>query len=374
MRKIVTVVVFLGMIFGFAILNLLTPDRVFSEMENIYLQLRPEISLQRILNGKFTAEMDQYVNHQFPGRDAFIGVKTQTEYLLGKRDTNGVYFSKDGYLIEKHPFLDPQAEKNIPRLVSFVNQTAGALGAEHVRVMIAPTAGELLRDKLPAFAPEFSQPEMFARIQSEIPGECWIDLLPAFRDASSGTQLYYKTDHHWTTHGAYLAYQQWCASMGVAPESDFDVQPVSDTFYGTIYSKARLSTTQPDTICAYFHGDPQDYSLEFDLGSGSMEGLYDESYLSRKDKYSYFLGGNHAVTTIHGPSRNGKTLLMIKDSYAHSLAPFLADEYETILMVDLRYYNGSLKYFFENHQVDDVLVMYNAVTFAEELSVMKITS
>ncbi len=374
-KHLLTAAVFLVLIFGLSLVNLLTPDRAFSEMENKYLQQRPKLTLERLFNGKFTAEAEKYVTDQFPGRDAFIGVKTQSEYLLGKRDTNGVYFAKDGYLIEKHPVLDPQAEKNIPRLTAFVNEAAEELGAEHVRVLIAPTAGELLRDKLPAYAPEFSQEALFEQIRREIPQECWVELLPAFREAAArGDQLYYRTDHHWTTQGAYLAYVQWCRSLGLEPETDFEVRAVSDAFYGTIYSKARLSDTQPDTIHAYFPQEPRDYRLEFDLGKEGLEGLYDERYLSKKDKYSYFLGGNHAVTVITGPEKNGKTLLLVKDSYAHSIAPFLADEYEQVTLLDLRYYNGSLKSFREEHPPTDIMVLYNAVTFCENVGVLKMTS
>ena len=371
----ITPAVFLILIFGMTVLNFSMPDKSFSESENRFLQQKPQFSWSALFDGTFTADVEKYITDQFPWRDGFIGVKTETEYVTGKRDTSGVYFGSDGYLIEKH---DPASvdqkklEKNQQRLENFISRVAGELGEDHVRVMIAPTAGEILKEKLPPYAQEFSQAEMFARMKEKIPAGCWVDLL-AVMQQHSGENLYYKTDHHWTTDGAYLAYRAWCASVGVPgmTADEFDREAVTDRFFGTIYRKARLSSTKPDTIYAYFPKQEYRYHLTYDLGAKESDSLYEESYLEKKDKYSYLLGGNNGVVTIQGPNQNGKTLLLVKDSYAHSMAPFLANEFETIQMVDLRYYNGSLKEFQQQQGITDVLVLYNAVTFSEDLGVLK---
>lgn len=369
---LLTPAVFLLLLFGLAIGQFLLPDRVFSENENRFLQQAPEFSLDALFDGSYTSKTETYMTDQFPGRDGFIGVKTATEFLVGKRDTNNVYFGRDGYLIEKHTDLAEQAEKNTARMAEFVGRAAEELGTSHVRVLIAPTAGEVLKSKLPAFAKEFSQEEFFASIRAAIPQACWVELLPLFQ-AHAEEYIYYKTDHHWTTDGAYLAYLAYCESTGTAGYTDFTTETVTEDFYGTIYSKARLLTTKPDSIRAYFPKDDFSYHLEFELGQSQSDSLYNEKYLEKKDKYSYFLNSTHAVTKITGPQKNGKTLFVIKDSYSHCMAPFLANDYETVFLVDLRYYNGSLAQLMEEQGATDVLVLYNAVTFSSDSSVMKIT-
>lgn len=373
--RLLTPAVFLALLFGFALANLLTPDRAFSESENRLLQQRPAFSFDALLDGSFAAEVEGWISDQFWGRDRFIGWKTGVDYLVGKRDANGVYFAADGYLIEKHDAASlnrEQQAKNIARLQSFVNRAAESLGEAHVRVMIVPTAAETLKEKLPAFAAEFSQPELFAAVQSGIPAECWVELLEPMA-AHREEYLYYKTDHHWTTLGAYYGYRAWCESVSVPglTDADFHRRQVSDSFYGTLYSKARLATTKPDQMQVYLPRQEQSYQVDYNMGEKQTQTLYAEEYLSKRDKYSYYLGGNNALVTIKSDLQNGKKLLLVKDSYAHSMVPFLVNEFEEIAMIDLRYFNQPLSEFMEQNAFTDLLVLYNAVTFSEDLGVMK---
>lgn len=372
---LLTPVVFLLLIFGFAVWNQLTPDKLFSEIENKNLTQRPNFSWDGLVKGKFTDNVNKWLTDQFCWRDGFVGVKTMTEYVLGKRDTNGIYFAADGYLIEKHTIPDfkrDDYEKNRKHFTKFVNAAAAELGTEHVRVMIAPTAGEVLRDKLPYGAPELSQATLLAKTAVGVPPEVWVDLLPVM-EGHKDEYIYYKTDHHWTTDGAYYAYRAYCESVGIAPwdRDQFKIEAVSDQFWGTLYSKARLWDTPYDEVHAYVPKQPLAYSVEFNLGERRSDSLFDPSWLAKKDKYSYFLGGNDGLVTIHGPVKNGKTLLLVKDSYANCMAPFLANEYETIQMVDLRYFNLPLIQYMREQKATDVLVLYNAVTFSTDQGVLK---
>lgn len=371
----ITPAVFLTLIFGLTTANLLTGERDFSEVENRELAKMPEFQWDALLEGDYTAGVETYLTDQFVARDAFVGLKTQTDYLVGKRDANEVYFGQDGYLIEKHTeeSLDrEQMEKNIDRLSRFSSFAVEELGEDGVRVMIVPTAGEILKEKLPPFAQEFSQTAMLAAIEASLPQGTFVDMLPVLEEHRD-EYIYYKTDHHWTSDGAYYGYHAYCESIGTAPmeKSEFEIQTVSDRFYGTIYSKARLASTRPDSVTAYFPKEERSFHVDYNLGAKQTDTLYDESWLSKKDKYSYFLGGNNAVVKITGGPANGKKLLLVKDSYAHCMAPFLANEYEEIDMIDLRYFNMSLREYLQENEFTDVLVLYNAVTFSDDLSVLK---
>ena len=372
----ITPAVFLLLIFGFTTANLLTPDRDFSENENRPLAQKPQFSMAALFDGDYTAAVETYLTDQFVGRDSFIGIKTETDYISGKRDANDIYFAKDGYLIQKNPpeSIDRgRLTRNIDSVASYTNRAVARYGKEHVRVMIVPTAGEILSEKLPPFAQEFHQPDLLSAIQKKIPEGTFVDLQATLRKHKD-EYIFYKTDHHWTTDGAFYGYEAYCESLGISPKSksNFKIETVSEQFEGTLYSKARLLSTKPDQMKAYFPKQELICRLDYNWGERQSDSLYEESWLEKKDKYSYFLGGNNPVIKITTNHKNGRHLLLLKDSYAHCMTPFLGNEYETIELIDLRYFNEKLSDYETKNNYTDVLVLYNAVTFSGDTGVTKI--
>lgn len=372
----ITIAVFLLLVFGLALLNLLTPVKAISEMENMPLEQMPEFSFKALFEGDFTADFEEFVTDQFVWRDFFVGVKTQAEHLMGKKDTNGVYFSKDNFLIEKQDdsFVDAeQAEKNLDRLVEFINKSEEKYGEGHAKVMLVPTAITVHGDKLPAYAPYYDQKAMLKGLKERLPEKAYVDVLSALENKKD-EYIFYKTDHHWTTLGAYYGYRAYCESAGTegTTADDYDIKEVSDEFYGTVYSKARLLTTKPDRIYAYHLKEKQDLVLDYNMGEKQETSLYQESFLEKRDKYSYFLGGNNPLVKIDTGVKNGKKLLLIKDSYSHCFAPFLTSDYETIYMIDLRHFNVSLSSYAEQEGITDVLVLYNTVNYLNDKNILKL--
>lgn len=371
--RYMTVVVFSVLILGFTVANLLTKDIAFSESENRYLQQKPKFTFERLISGKYAEEVEKYKTDQFIMRDDFIGLKTQADYLSGKKDTNGVFFAKDGYLIEKHEVTNPdQLTKNIGFISQFADKATALLGKEHVSVMIVPTAGNILTDKLPAYATDFDQNPLLdeiATMNATVP-----DLRKAL-SAHKSEDIYYKTDHHWTTLGAYYAYRVWCDATGTAGHTldDFTKEAVTDEFYGTIYSKARLYSTKPDTIHRYLPKEHASFTVTYNQGEKVMDTLYQDEFLKKRDKYSYFLGGNNPVVKIESENQNGKKVLLIKDSYAHSIAPFFANDFSEVHMLDLRYLNFSVEEYIKSEGITDVVVLYNTINFAKDSNVFKAT-
>ena len=151
------------------------------------------------------------------------------------------------------------------------------------------------------------------------------------------------------------------------PQDAFTVERVTEEFVGTVYSKANLYTVKPDFIEVYRPKAANPCTVTWK--NGRLDGLYDPAYLDKKDKYAYFLGGNHPLTTVETGTANGRTLLLIKDSYANALVPFLAAHYQTIVLVDPRYYKTDLSALFQEKQVTDLLVLYNVNGFGEEKTV-----
>ncbi|MDO5522013.1 MAG: DHHW family protein [bacterium] len=371
-RSISFSIIFVGMIFGLTTASLIKKDTSFSANENRVLQQRPEFSAERLFDGTFTKEYESYVTDQFVARDQWIAMKVYAEKALQKKDINGVYFGKDDYLIQQNlPSEIDQTlvDKNVNRLQSFIEQYKDKA---NINVMIVPTSSYILKDKMPKYAQEYDQKGLMDQIQTAIGSEHYInveDTLASHKDE----YVYYRTDHHWTSLGAFYSYQKAGEQMGFTPykQEDYTITKASDDFLGTTYSKVNIKS-KADDINLYSLNKSLSYHVDINNDDKQLNGLYDMEKLKQKDKYPVFLGGNNSIVEITGGCKNGKTLLVIKDSFAHSMVPFLADHYEKIIMIDYRYYNVSTKKLMEESKVSDVLVLYNTINFAQDKNLLKL--
>lgn len=369
-HNVVTVVVFLWLIAFFTVASILNPDRIFSANENRYLAQKPKWTPEQFFEGEFATGYENYITDQFIGRDKWIQVKTLCEISIGKKDVNGVYLCKDDYLIETQTGIDEKkAYDNADRMVTFLNEKAQQLGADHVALMLVPTAVATLKDKLPNYAQTFDQNRYIDYLGDGFRGT-FVDVRDTFTQ-NKDEYIYYKTDHHWTTKGAFLAYQNWADAMRFTPfsEEEFEIVQVSDDFLGTVYSKLNYAKSA-DRMYLYKVKRDIRYYVDIDLGAKIMDGLYEESYLAKKDKYSVFLDGNHSIVTIDttGGQSDGDTLLIIKDSYAHCFVPFAVNHYDKTVVVDMRYLKMPMNQVIEKYGITDILVLYNVVHFAEDIN------
>ena len=194
------------------------------------------------------------------------------------------------------------------------------------------------------------------------------DPTQAYFEQADREPLFFRTDHHWTVYGAFAAYQAWARSVGLTPlqMEDYTAKTVSADFLGTLYSKANLPWIQPEKLEIFEPKQKNPCQVTAENGKIKLNSLYDSSFLEGRDKYSYFLGGNHPVTEVTTSVKNGRNLLILKDSYAHSFVPFLTAHFETITLVDPRYFKEDLFAWMEGKGFTDILVIYNAATFAED--------
>lgn len=361
----ITCIVFLFAIFGLFAFSITKKDSSFSENENRYLAKKPEFSIQSLYEGEYTKEYETYITDQFVLRDQWIAMKVYAEKALLKKDINGVFFGKDGYLIERQTedeIKEATLKKNETTIEQFVKQYEDKLNIE---VMLVPTASEVLSDKLPKYAVFYDQDPLMNTIYQNIGAAHAVDVRDTLREHKEES-IYYRTDHHWTTLGAYYAYEQWAKQVGFTPyqPDDFIIEEATKEFYGTLYSKVNIPM-EADSIFLYHLNDKIEYRVMLnekkDLG-----GLYDRSKLEEKDKYSVLLGGNNSYVTIDTNIKNGRKLLVIKDSYAHSFVPFAANHYESTIMLDYRYYNGSTKELIQKEGITDVLILYNSINFVKD--------
>lgn len=359
-------VIFFLFISGMFVFSLLTPDRKFSESENRNLQQVPTFSLENLGSGKFTSNYEKYISDQFPFRDYWIGVKSNAEIAIGKKENNGVYLGKDGYLIQK--FIKPDAQDLIDK-VAAVNDFDNITPNFNKYFMIVPTAVSVLENKLPDYAPASEELKMVDKVKQTLNDNIrFIDVYPTL-SAKKDDDIFYKTDHHWTTKGAYYAYQVLSQEIGFTPkdEEDFNITKVTDAFYGSLYSKSGFRHLSPDSISLYLPKDHEQYKVEYMNGENKhFNSLYAMDNINKKDKYTVFLDGNHSLIKITTGIEEGKKLLIVKDSYANCFIPFLALHFSEIYVVDLRYYTDSLMALIENNQIKDMILLYNSITFFED--------
>lgn len=355
-----------GLWLAFSIFNLLTPDRVFSEAENRYLAKKPKLEKEAVLDGEYMEEYESWMSDQLLFRDSFVGLKATSDKILGRGDSGGVYLGKDGWLLEEFQKLDEESlARNVKAAAGFLEGLEEQGIAGHF--LMVPTGACIMRDKLPPFAPELPQEEQFAELETELPG--FLNVTKALKAAREKTeeQLYYRTDHHWTSLGAYYAYEAFCQETGkeLPKLSEYEIRTLSTEFYGTSYARAGLYTVKPDAMTAMSRKDGVE--VQVDYGDGMLEkSLYDESFLSKRDKYRVFLKGNYPLTKITTSNKNGEKLLLIKDSYANTFVQFLVENYEEIHVIDPRYYRQGLEAYVKEQGITEVLFLYQIKKFAED--------
>lgn len=387
--KVVTVVLFLAFIFGFFGYTLVKPDDAYSETENRTLAEKPELNVKDFFSGQFMTDYEAYIQDQFPLRTQFVALKNYAELAMGKRELNGVFICKDDYLIENHKKEDyetERAKKNSDAIISAGNRWAGMLGEEHTSVMVVPTSQTIMADKLPLFAQCYNQQEYIDTIKNGLSENVFVDVSQVLKEHKD-EYIYYRTDHHWTTYGAYLAYEKWCQQKKIKPyaKEDFDIETAAEDFLGTIHSKINISH-KPDTIEIY---RVKDYNTRAVYNmQDTKDTLLDKAFLNGKDKYSVFFGGNQGIVEItdnthttvtdsrleenYNQDKSEKILLIIKDSYANCFVPMVEGMYDRIYVVDLRYFNMKPDTFMEMYGVTDVLLLYNADTLTDDVYVARV--
>ena len=370
-RKLWMARMFLILLFLICLLNIVWPSREFSEKENRMLEQKPELTLSGIESGRFMEQYESYQSDQIAGRDLWVQLKTRVDLLMGKRESNGVYKGKSKYLMEdiKTPNQE-QMEHNLASMCSFQE----AYPDIPMYMMLVPDAANVLSDKLPSFAVTRDQDKDFAEIQKALKGHLtWVDVSSAMKDHKS-ENIYYHTDHHWTSLGAKYGYEALAEALQLDTSKEVELKPyaVSDSFNGTLSATSGYETGYEEPMYVYLpkeEGTGPEVVVSYVEEQEKKATLYDTSKLKEKDKYAMFLGGNSGLIDIRTTADSTDRLLIVKDSYANSLVPFLTPYYREIFMVDPRYYYGDIHEIMENNKITSVLFLYNGNTFVEDNSI-----
>ena len=350
--------------------SLILPDRAFSQLENRNLEQAPEVSLEAIDTGKFMEDAEDYVNDQIIGRDFWVALKAWSERVSGKQENNGVYFAKENTLIsrvdtpswEDTPAQgDTPAQQGLQTRVGYVNALVDNVDVP-VYFGIIPSAAEIWSDRLPEGAPTADEKAIIDRLYSAVQTHT-IDLYSALAQHKD-EDLYYRTDHHWTSLGAYYGYTALMDAMGLeaVPLDESQKVTVSEDFYGTLFSSSGVRWLPPDHIDRYISDEGVTVTA-YPNGTPEPGSLYVDSYLEVKDKYSSFLGGNKPLCVIETEHTGAPKVLVIRDSYADSLAPFLTQNFSEIHLFDPRYNLNSVQEYAAQNEIDSIVVLYSISNF-----------
>lgn len=371
--SLVNVIVFFGILIGFGLATIFSEKESFSETQNRKLADFPKISGKNIYSGKFMSGIEEFLSDHFIWHDSWITAKTSAELLSGKREGNDVYIMKDR-LVEKIPEPDmTEVGKSLEGIRKFSQDNGIA-----PFVMIVPTQAEIYKNELPPNAPNPDQQKFINDAYSALEGYAVPVDVYSTLSANKDSYIFYRTDHHWTTRGAYLAYLAAAKKMDIMPvtENNYDIEHASDSFKGTFYSKVLYEGITPDSIDLWIPSDSKSEPMveiysSFGVDPELHQGMYFREFLDVKDKYSTFFGTNQPMITVRTGNKGGK-LLVFKDSYAHCFVPFMTEHFSEITMVDLRYIQMSYKELIDVSEYDKVMFVYNASTFMSDRNLKKL--
>ena len=363
--KIIIVILFCAVLFGTLFAFIILPKSDYSPAEKRYLTGAPNLSFENILSGKFSEEAESFIADHIPGRKLLIGLSANYDRLSLRQTTKDIYMGTSGRLYEKPNVLN---ESIIRRNMACINEFADNIGTQ-VEMMIVPSAGFIMQNDIKGLYDTYNDDKIISAIYSQAGAHInTIDLLDSFSSAANGDELYYKTDHHWTSRGAYSAYCVYMQAKGrlALPEDAYDINTAGG-FHGSTYSRSTLWQVPSESIEMWTSNTT--ISVEDTESDAVHKGVFFPENLDEDDKYTVFLDGNHSVITTHNPDGTGK-LLVIRDSYANCLGCFLADSYETVTMVDLRYYKEPVSDLYREGNYDDVLILYSIGNFLSDANII----
>lgn len=396
---------------GLFLLDLCFTSNPYSELENRRLKQKPAFTLAALWNNEYTKQYEEYINDQFVWRDGWITLKSVFETTLGKTENNGVVYGRDHYIFNKlYPSWMAEDRSNgagfggdgedaaslpvmngaqLQRNMGFLMDFAAVNYDGHVTLALAPNSYAVLREKLPAFLPnedaEWEIKDFYAGVEWAV---TTLDLITPLREASEGTQVYYRNDHHWTTDGAWVGYRAYCEALGLPYATREELAPCRREeagFLGTYYNKSKNFNALPDTLVWYdipvedVTVDGGHQVLQSDGSTAEVTGIYQTEKFATRDKYAAFLYGNNGMTVLRSGNNKGKTegrtsrVLLIKDSYGNCFAPFLTYSYDEVWVADLRNMTFKVSEVVAENEFDDVLILYNFDTFQEDRNFSRIT-
>lgn len=345
-KNLVMIGIFSVFLFTFFILNLVLPDQDIARYERRKLKKFPKVSYTSVIDGSFMKEFDEYTFDQFPFRDTFRKIKTNFELdVLKKNDVDGTFIYDDGIYKIEYP-LNEKAVLNLTTKMNYVIDNY--LGGSKKFYTIIPDKNYYLN--IDTLKLDYQKLEDLMDSNLDI---TYIDITDNLT-----INDYYKTDLHWQAQYLLKIKQYINEKMGNSNKEEvYQVKDEGD-FYGAYYGSI-LKNIEPDRL-RYLMNDDITNLVSYDYEKKTYQKIYDLDKLNNIDKYDIFLSGPTPIIEINNfDLNNDKELIIFRDSFASSIAPLFVNDYEKIILVDLRYINTTLLDQFITFNDQDVLFMYS---------------
>ncbi|MBE6818946.1 MAG: hypothetical protein E7517_07320 [Ruminococcaceae bacterium] len=370
LTTLITAAILTALLFGFSIITLTSRIKPYSEDENRYLAGRPKLSAASVADGKYMDDMENYLSDQFAGRSALVKARTALDIMCGKKEINNVYIGKDHFLFEKPTAYD---EATVAPTIEAINNFTNKYKKLNSFMALAPTASSVLSDFMPANAPVIDRQKQIKTVYSQLHKSIHaVDVYSTLAGNDDRKSLYYRTDHHWTTRAAELAFKQIAANMKLdTSKTAIESLPVSNTFQGTLASSSGLFNAK-DTIEIAVPKTDVKYVVTNLSEKKKSSSVFVSDKLKQKNQYEVFFGGNFSQINIDTTLNSKRVLMVVKDSYANCLIPMLVPYYKRIVIIDPRYYTDDINKTIKNEGVTDILWLYNADTFLADTSIQTV--
>ena len=377
MRNKIFFVIFMTIWVVIVIINFIWKKEIFAEEENRMLASIPRYSFETFVSGEYLNGVNDYINDHFAFRSFYLKLNSWWEVnVMGKEENNGVFIGKNGYLFEKFNYSEEE-QKNMSQNIKTISHFASKMDEQNIPTyfIIVPNSIYINRDMLPNNVEVQSQKDIISQIYTEVMNTKNVNVVESLEEVNRSRQVYFKTDHHMNSDGAYEVYKELCkkANIPIKDIYNFVKITVSNNFLGTFDSKAQLLNQEADELFVY-QNEANTNIKEAIYDKQTTNSIFNEEYLKGKDKYSYFLNGNNSKAIIKTNIKNNKKLLVIKDSYAHIMAQFLCQNYNEIHFLDPRYTNFNYIDYAKENGITDVLFLYNLSTFVQDTNISKVIS
>ena len=371
-KKYPTFFVFSILVILFTVIDIINSPNEFSELENRKLSQMPILSLKSYIDTSFSSDYEKYINDQFFLRDNWIDLKSKIEYLLGKRENNDIIFGKENYLFKKFTtFNDEMLKNNLNSIITFTNNYN-----KEVDFFIIPNSYAIYDELTPRYLPLVEQLSLINSINSylSLKSNNHINTINVAEELlkNKDDYIYYKTDHHWTSYGAYLAYLTYMDYLGLEIVDINNLEKITiNNFLGTYYNRSKYFKADSDFITYY-----NILGLHIEIDGKEQLSLMDLDKFKGSDKYSAFLWGNNGLTKVINENiseeRKGSSILIFKDSYANSFIQFLSYNYEIIDIIDLRYFKESIRNFMKDKDYNEILIMYSFNNLSSDINIRRL--
>ena len=355
---------FCGFLAVMMVLYVLLPKKDFSQLEKRYLAETPELTWENVSEGDFADDIADYMADHMPFRDFFVGLNAYYDLLSGRQVTKDVYTAADDRLVEAPVTWNQTA---MTRNMTAINGFGSAVEAP-VDLMLIPSAGWAGQSLVQGLHGDYTDDGLIDRVYAMAePGLRTVDMTDSYRDRP---ELFYKTDHHWNSRGAWIGYAGYMEALGLPYRGaeDFTVETV-EGFRGSTYSRSGLWLTPAEPI-ELWHGSDSVTVTNAESGEPHA-GVFYRERLQEADMYTVNLDGNHSLVRLENPDAlTDDTLLVVRDSYSNSLGTFLTETYKTVILVDLRYYRSPVSELCAREKVDNVLICYSIGNFTTDTNIV----